>query len=325
MSGRSDYAPRVRALVIGGTGFISAATVAELAAQGHEVACFHRGDRMADLPPGVERFLGDRRRITDKKERLRGWRPDVVVDCVAFNEADAITLIDTFRGIAQRLVVLSSLDVYRAFGRFTLAEPGPREPLPLGEDTPLRASRFPRREDATKREDVEWDYDKIPVEQLVLADDALPSTVLRLPMVFGPGDHRRRRVAQYLDRMRAANVIDLDPTFASWRWTRCYVDDVARAIVLAATAPNAPGRMYNVGEESPLSEGDWVRAIGRAAGWNGTVTTNGRRDASADFTQHLVLDTARIRAELGWVPRVGLDEALAASIAWEGRVSSGHP
>lgn len=311
----------MRALVVGGTGFISAATVTNLVAHGHHVACFHRGARMAELPAGVERFLGDRRQLGEHRERLRAWRPEVVIDCVAFNEPDAASLIETFRGVAQRVVVLSSLDVYRAYGRFTRVEPGVLEPLPLHEDSSLRESRFPRRRDAPNRDDVAWDYDKIPVEQLALSDSTLPATILRLPMVYGPGDHKRRRVGDYLDRMRSARRIDLTPAFAAWRWTRCYVDDVAEAIVLASIHPKALRRIYNIGEASPLSEAEWARAIARVAGWSGAVTSNGAPEEDrADFGQHLVLDTSRARADLGWAPRVPLDAALAASVAWERRM-----
>ena len=35
-------------------------------------------------------------------------------------------------------------------------------------------------------------YDKIPVERAVLGNPALPGIVLRLPMVYGPGDRLHR-------------------------------------------------------------------------------------------------------------------------------------
>ena len=44
------------------------------------------------------------------------------------------------RGVARRLVVISSQDVYRAYGRFHGKEPGPLEPLPVTEDSPCARS-----------------------------------------------------------------------------------------------------------------------------------------------------------------------------------------
>jgi len=301
----------MRVLVIGGTGFISGAAATRLAAEGHDLACFHRGERAGELPRGATRILGDRGEIERHAEALRAWNPDVVVDCVAFREADARALVETFRGVARRLVVLSSVDVYRAYGRFTRAEPGPPDPTPLDEDAPLRASRFPRRRWATP-DDVMWDYEKILVERAVSRDPDLPCVVLRLPMVYGKGDHARRRVASYLDRMRARQSIELDAALAAWRWTRCFVDDVAEAIALAA-ARATESRVYNVGEPFALTELEWARAIGRAAAWEGDVVTRaiGLED---DYGHDLVLDTSRIQRELGWTARTPLHEALARTI-----------
>jgi nucleoside-diphosphate-sugar epimerase len=108
------------------------------------------------------------------------------------------------------------------------------------------------------------------------------------------------------------------------------VEDVADAIAVASVDRRASGRTYNVGEAASLAEGEWVRAIARVAGYGGTIVERKRGDLPAgvarqldgrDFAQDLVLDTSRIRAELGWHPRVPLDDALAASIAWEREAS----
>ncbi len=322
---RWGYALGVRVLVVGGTGFIGGPTVHRLVASGHDVAVFHRGERNTELPSSVERFLGDRKRIADHQSSLRAWRPDVVVDFVAFTEADARGMADTFRGVARRLVVLSSLDVYRAWDRLTRAKAGPKEPIPISEDAPLRETMFPRRRSATGPDDIMWNYDKIPVERAARSEPTMPATVLRLPAVYGPGDHKRRRVGHYLSRM-SAHTLDLDEALSRWRWTRGYVDDVADAIALASVDPRATGQTYNVGEAAPPSEGDWMRAIARVAGYTATIIERKREDLprdvareldEQDLTQDVVVDTTRIHAELGWSPRTSQEEALAASIAWE--------
>ena len=43
-----------------------------------------------------------------------------------------------FERIAPRAVLITSCDVYRAFGRLWKSEPGPADPVPLTEDSPLR-------------------------------------------------------------------------------------------------------------------------------------------------------------------------------------------
>jgi nucleoside-diphosphate-sugar epimerase len=317
----------VRVLVVGGTGFLGAPTVQRLARGGHDVAVFHRGETAHRLPRGAESIFGNRERLVDHRDRLRAWGPEVVVDFIAFTEADVRAVVSVLRGVARRVVVISSLDVYRAYDRLLRRHSGPLEPMPVAEDAPLREVPFPRRRWASGPEDVNWSYDKIPVERAVLSDPDLPGTVLRLPAVYGPGDRRRHRVGGYLQRMTSSSgTLDLDMALSSWRWTRGFVEDVADAIAMAAVDPRAAGRIYNVGEENPPTEGEWVRAIARAAGYGGEIIERTRQELprdvareldERDLAQDLVLDTARIRTELGWCPRVPLDESLAASVAWE--------
>lgn len=272
-------------------------------------------------------MLGDRARIADHAAELRGSRPDVVVDSTAYTEADVRAVQSALRGAVPRLVVLSSLDVYHAYDKWIRAQRGAPETTPIAEDGPLREIPYPRRRLAAGPQDADWSYDKIPVERAALAEPEMRGTVLRLPAVYGPGDVRRRRVGRYLARMAShASVVELDAGVSRWRWTRSYVADVADAIVTASIDPRAAGRTYNVGETDPVTEGEWVRAIARAAGYAGIVVERSRRDLpenvaraldAYDFDHDLVLDTSRIRDELGWLPRVGLEDALAASVAWE--------
>jgi nucleoside-diphosphate-sugar epimerase len=317
----------VRVVVLGGTGFIGGALVRRFVAMGHDVVVFHRGRTAQALPGEVREVLGDLARIADHAATLRRSRPDVVVDSMAFTEADVHAVHAALRGAAPRLVVLSSLDVYRAYERWIRAQPGAPETIPIVEDGPLRESAYPRRRLGAGPQDADWSYDKIPVERAALAEPEMRGTVLRLPAVYGPGDVRRRRVGRYLARMVGrTSVVELDAGFARWRWTRGYVEDIADAIVTASTDPRAAGRIYNVGETDPVTEGDWVRAIARAAGYTGVVVERSRRELpesvalaldAYDFDHDLVLDTRRIRDELGWLPRVRMEDALAASVAWE--------
>ena len=53
-------------------------------------------------------------------------------------EGQARTLMKAVRGIAGRVVALSSGDVYRAYGLLHGTEVGPPQPVPIAEDAPLR-------------------------------------------------------------------------------------------------------------------------------------------------------------------------------------------
>jgi nucleoside-diphosphate-sugar epimerase len=316
----------MRILVIGGTRFMGPLVVRSLNNLGHEVIVFHRGQTPADLPSTVKEILGDRRPLASFANELRRLEPDIVLDMIPAIEQDAQEVMSTFRGIASRVVAISSQDVYRAFGRVNHKESGPAEPGPITEDSPLREHLYPYRGETPRNEDQkQWmnDYDKILVERAVMGDPELPGTILRLPAVYGSGDYQHRMFAwlKHMDDKRT--VILLDEKEAQWRWTHGYVENVADAITLAVTGERASGRIYNVGEPFALSMAEWVGKIGEAAGWHGSIVLapHGKLPQplrwGINAEQDIVVDSSRIREELGYKERIDLDEAFRRTIDWE--------
>ena len=90
----------------------------------------------------LKKFLGNRQFLQDHQPDFRRQKFDVVIDFILSSGRQAQQLMDTFRGIAGRVVALSSMDVYRAWGVFYNSEPGGLQELPLTEDSDLRTSRY---------------------------------------------------------------------------------------------------------------------------------------------------------------------------------------
>jgi nucleoside-diphosphate-sugar epimerase len=309
----------MRILVIGGTAFIGPHVVTHLTAMHHTVALFHRGQTEAALPPDVTHIHGERHRLPDFAHEFRRFDPEIVLDMIPIAQYEAQAVMSIFMGIARRVVAISSIDVYRAYGRLHGTEPGPVEPVPLTEDAALRQALYPYR---GKSEEA-YDYEKILVEQAVMNNASLPGTILRLPFVYGPRDyqHRLYEYVKWMTDNRPAIV--LDDGWASWRGTWGYVENVAAAIALAVTDNRAAGRIYNVGEASAVSMAERVCHIGRVMGWNGDVVAVPRSRLpahlvkDANTNQHLVVDITRIREELGYVELVPPDEAFRRTAEWE--------
>src|SRR5262249_40404967 len=147
--------------------------------------------------------------------------------------------------------------------------------------------------------------------------------VLRLPMVYGPGDYLHR-LFPYLKRMDDGRpAILLEQGQGEWRWTRGYVENVAASVALAVVDERAAGRIYNVGERDALSEVQWLRAVAQTVGWQGDVVAVPKdqlpRPLRLDLAweHHLVMDTSRIRGELGYEEVVCREEALVRTVGWE--------
>jgi len=309
-------------LILGGTRFIGVATVQRLHAAGHRVAVFSRGRSAAPLPDGVTRLTGDIAALDDARAAFAAFGPEVVLHNVILTAEHAAGLMRAGKGLARRVVMLSSLDVYRAYGRLHGSEPGPPEPLPLTEDSPLREKLYPYRAEAPTPEHPWYSYDKIPAERIVLGDPDLPGTVLRLPMVIGPRDYQHR-LFPFLRPMRDGRpAIILAESYAAWRSTYGYVDNVAEAIALACTAERAAGRVYNVADASPTIR-ELAGLVAETVGWPGRFVV--RPDETlpaplrpeAGLGQHLVASAERIAAELGYHPPVPLAEAVRRTVAWE--------
>ncbi len=285
----------------------------------HDITVLHRGETEAVLPSPVQHIHADRADQDALRQAVESLAPTVVIDMGAMTEADATGLVRAARGAAGRLVVISSQDVYRAYGRFHGTEAGPIELDPATEDSPLRTALYPYRGKIAGLDA----YEKVLVERALAGTHDLPATVLRLPATYGEGDgqHRLALELRRMDDGRPAILVD--ETLAAWRWTRSYVENAAAAIVRAATDERAPVRVYNVGDHA-MPYVDWLRAIGRAAGWQGEVVPlptqrlpKHLRPPHGEYAQHLVADTTRIRGELGYEEPVPFEDGLRRSIAWE--------
>lgn len=281
----------MKVLVIGGTRFIGAHVVRRLHDEGAQVTAFHRGTSSNPILPEIEHVLDPSAEypITAfPAPLLRDW--DIVIHMVAMGQADAAAAARSFAGRTKRLVLVSSCDVYRAYGRLTKMEPGPPEATPLTEEAPLRSVLYPYRGMEAQLGAYAHDYDKMLAERAVQETPGLDWTILRLPKVYGPEDNG-----------------DLSTVygFASvpgWRWTHGHVENVAAAIATAALHLNAGNAIFNVGEEVTPTMGERLALLPHREGGPATPPP-------FDYSQPFVLDTAKIRACLGYADVV--DERAA--------------
>src|ERR1700733_7179946 len=320
----------MRILVIGGNGFIGSPLVSELLGSGHQVAGFHRCSDVGLADSGVVQIQGDRNRLSDYEGQLRQFSPDVIVDLILSSGEQARQLVEAAHEIARRVIAISSMDVYRAWGVMHEVEAGPLDPLPRPEAPPLRTTRrLYSPETVNMLQNIftwlDQHYDKIAVEEAIRGDPAVGWTILRLPMVYGPGDplHRFFPLLKRVTDGRSSILLSED--LAGWRGPRGYVENVAHAIAIVATSDQAAGRIYNICEEPSLSELAWQSKIAKQMKWHGKFVLLPRGQTpkhllqTGNAAQHVVASSERIRTELGYQDMVEIEEAIQRTIAWEQR------
>ncbi len=324
----------MKILILGGTGFTGPFIVRALSELGHEVRLYHRGMHLlTPLPPNVKKVNAELSSLGMYRDFLRQQQFDAILHMIAMTRDDARQAVDAFSGFAGRIVVASSQDIYAAFGALRGKEDAPPTGHLLREDAPLRTARYL----------YGGDFEKLDVEEVCVHNaDRLPVTLIRMPPTFGPGDPRHRffsHIKRFDDRRRA---ILLEPGMANFRWTHAYVENIARAFVLALTIPHAApsettpapsSRIYNVSEtpfhsDAGVTNGaptiaERLHWLARAAGYKGRIVVVPRDRAPQHlikpfhFENDVATSDALIRKELGYAEAVGVEEGLKRTVQWE--------
>ncbi|XID94952.1 NAD-dependent epimerase/dehydratase family protein [Paenibacillaceae bacterium WGS1546] len=303
-------------LMIGGTAFIGPVVANHLEKQGHHITLFHR---TKSHRPRFAEIQGDCRSSEALKAAIETLDPDLIIHMVAMDQSHMEALEKALACRKMKLLLISSADVYRGFEVFNRLSDAPIEAIPFTEQSALRDIPFPYR--GKPGMDMWHDYDKILVEQAALQSPVLDTTVVRLGMVYGEGDPNRRFKEAIQAMHRGGKTISLHEKIAQLQMCKCYVGNVAHGVVLAAQK-GAVGEIYNLADQRVLSELEWHRRIADLMKWEGElVVTSDDQDfelgKAVNLEQQLVLDSSKIRKELGFTEIVPLETALLNTIRWE--------
>ncbi|MBK8481117.1 MAG: SDR family oxidoreductase [Proteobacteria bacterium] len=145
----------------------------------------------------------------------------------------------------------------------------------------------------------------------------LETVALRYFNVFGPRQDPRSAYSGVISIFVAHALGGTAPTiYGDGEQTRdfVYVEDVVRANLLAATAPAAVGRSYNIGRGEATTLKQLVAVLGHLAA-SGLAPRHAA--ARSGDVRHSRADLARARSELGYQPTVEVREGLRRLLAYE--------
>ena len=304
-----------RYLVTGGAGFIGSHLVEALIRAGEEVRVLDnfstgRAENLGGLRQSMELVEGDIRSYHLVLEAMRGVDfvlhqaalpsvPRSVRDPITSADVNIIGTINVLHAAKEagvtRVVAASSSSVY-------------------GDNPSL-----PKREDMCPRPLSPYAVSKLAGEQYCQTFwhiYGLETVAIRYFNVFGPRQNPGSQYAAVIPRFITALLHDEALTMhgdGTQSRDFTYVENVVRANLLACTAPDAPGQVFNVacGERHSLL--DLVDELAAVCGRRADVVHTASR---AGDVQHSQADITLARTVMGYEPVMGFAEGLQRTVDW---------
>jgi len=300
----------MRYAVTGAAGFIGSHLAEALAAAGHEVV-------------GIDCFTDyyDPALKEENARELEAQGIDVLRIDLAEDELDFSGLDAVFH-LAGQPGVRSFGDVFPLYLRRnplaservfeTAVRDGARVVFASTSSVYGAAERFPTPEETEPRPLSPYGITKLACEHLAAAysrEFGLDCVVLRYFNVFGPRQRPDMAFTRIVNALAAGTPFEVYGDGNQSRgWT--YVSDVVGATIAAGERGSG---VYNVGGAIEASLNETIRMLERITGRELDVRRSG---AVAGDARRTSADTTRIRDDLGWVPRVSLEDGLRAQWEW---------
>lgn len=342
---------RPLALVTGGAGLIGSHVADLLLAEGWRVRILdnlepqtHRG-RPSWIPASADFREGDVRDVGSLRDALAGvdtvfheaayggYMPEIA-KYFEVNSVGTARLLEIIRDDClpvRKVVVASSQAVYRE-GAVACADHGLQFPPPR-RDVHLTAGDYrvrcplcerpaqsaPTPERAPVGGETVYAMTKLDQERMVLAwgrQTGIPTVALRYSCTYGPRQSIRNPYTGVIAIFATQLLNSLPPVlYEDGEQTRdlCFVEDIARANLLAAIGDSCDGLAVNVGTGRPSSIRALADALAAALGvriapvLRGEYRPGEMRDLTSDIT---------LARTLGYEPSVSLEQGIARYVDW---------
>lgn len=179
------------------------------------------------------------------------------------------------------------------------------------------ATRLPMEEESLPQPLSPYGVTKLAAEHLVqlyAQNFGLPAVSLRYFTVYGPKQRPDMAFHLFFSALKAARPLTIFGTGAQTR-DFTYIDDVVSANLLAAASPEASGRAYNIGGGSRVSVNQVLEMMAKITGLKPEAC---HKEAQAGDAPHTYAATKRAKDELGFAPKVSLEEGLNKMARWFG-------
>lgn len=314
-------------LVTGATGFIGSHLVESLAAEGQEIRCLVRpGSNLRWLPQGAVRLFTTPSALEGFAEAMRGV--EVVYHLAGATKARSLAEYQHHNVTLTRRLLDAVAAHAPGLRRFVMvssqAAAGPGAPGQVPDES------------VVCRPLTHYGESKLSAERLLALYPGIPGVILRPVSVYGPRDRDVLGLIKGFDRGFAPVIGSLDR-----RLTFVFVEDLVRALRLAAESPAAVGQTYFVSDgqvytwrevlavmKRVLGHSAWAVQVPAPVVWtlaavSELVSRLIRRPTIFNFNkvreileQNWSCTSGKLQAELGFTPGVGLEDGLRRTVAW---------
>ncbi len=342
----------MRALVTGGAGLIGSHIADLLLREGWQVRILdnlepqtHRKGKPAWIPQSadfIEADIRDRAAVTTALRDVDvvfheaiygGYMPELakLVHVNSFGTAQLLEIIRDENVAVKKVVVASSQAVYSEGAancpQHGIVFPAVRPAAQMsrgdfavhcphcGADT----TSVPTPEEAPIRGESVYAITKIDQERLVLTwgqQIGIPTVALRYSCTYGPRQSVFNPYTGVIAIFCTRLLNNQPPVFYEDGFqTRdlCFVEDIARANLLAATTDGLDGQAVNVGSGKAATIREVARLISDAL--NIHIEPSTRGEFRPGEIRHLISDITRIRA-IGFAPEVDLEAGIGRYLDW---------
>lgn len=306
-----------RVLVTGGTGFIGSHVVqallreqAEVRVLAHYNATGQLGN-LAYLPRGelsaVEVLWGDLRDPESVRRAVKGSTRVLHLGAlisIPYSYQDPRSVVDVnVMGTFNVLTACRDLGVERIIHTSTSEVYGTPDTVPIAETHPLKGQS-------------PYSASKIGADKIAesfCCSYSLPVVTVRPFNAYGPRQSLRALIPTILAQALWAGEIRLGSLWPRRDYT--FVTDTAEAFLKAGSVPGIEGLVFNAGYGSDISVADLVAKAKALTGRDVPVVEESARvRPPASEVKRLLSDSAQARLQLGWAPRVDLDEGLRMTL-----------
>ena len=294
-------------LVVGGSGFIGQALIRRLIHLDAEVVSLSRtGSRVSQKFDDLITFTADFRDPI-ALAGIGSFSFDYIFNLGGYIDHSPYTkggreVIDTHYG--GLLNLLSSIDLSRV-----------KKFVQVGSSDEYGNAPAPQREGMREAPISPYSVAKVSATHLIQAlcrTEKFPGVVVRLFLVYGPGQSQQRFLPQIITGCLKGERF---PTSAGGQVRDfCYIDDVVDGIIHAAIKPRAVSAVINIASGEPITVRAVIEKVVQLIG-------SGKPDFGAlpyrsGENMKLYADISAARELLGWQPATSLDDGLKKTIFW---------